>query len=246
MLGGCQISYQNNISDDSDILLAPDFPATSDSSSAADNLPIAPASAEALSDQAILADTQTISEETDNIAIDAQYPKTNIGFVDQTIDYFVQTQIDDFKNQYQDVEKINAQPYSMWIDYQIFSANRNFFSVLFMNSYETGGAHPNHLVFTYNFDIKNERRLSLADIFPEHQSDILNYVKNELKQNPDYFSENIDELTGQDIQKFTLTDRSIIFHFSPYEVAAYAFGPIEVSVEYEKITHWIMLERLET
>lgn len=51
------------------------------------------------------------------------------------------------------------------LDYEIKNANDAFISILFTGFYNThGAAHPNNISFTINFDLKNNRPLSLYDV----------------------------------------------------------------------------------
>lgn len=51
------------------------------------------------------------------------------------------------------------------LDYEIKDANDAFISILFTGFYNShGAAHPNNISFTINFDLKNNRPLSLYDV----------------------------------------------------------------------------------
>jgi len=64
-------------------------------------------------------------------------------------------------------------PSSLLIDYVVTAANKDFISILFTFSEETGGQHPNNYSESFNYDLNRNAPVSLADLFNRNS----NYLK---------------------------------------------------------------------
>lgn len=99
-----------------------------------------------------------------------------------------------------------------------------------------GGAHPNHGANTYYFDITTGRELKLVDLVQGPNLVKLSALataafKKERKVKSavegGLFEEQI-RLKGT--ESFYITDKGITLAFSPYEIAPYAVGDIEIAI----------------
>jgi Protein of unknown function (DUF3298)/Deacetylase PdaC len=138
----------------------------------------------------------------------------------------------------QDNELYHA--WTITADHSIIYASERLLSLLeTINSY-TGGAHGNLGFASHNF-LKDEdgvRKLELRDLFIENTDlkPILEFITETLKQqNASFIMDGSVTLTEADISVFTLSPKGLTFHFSPYSVASYAEGPLEVTVPFELI-----------
>lgn len=100
-------------------------------------------------------------------------------------------------------------------------------------------AHPMHGTEVFNYDLRSQRELALADLFApgaDYQTFLIGkikpqlqeeFTKREMKQEP--FTE-IWRATDATFTHFVLTQWGVRFFFDPYEVAAYAAGDFDAVV----------------
>ena len=105
-----------------------------------------------------------------------------------------------------------------------------------------GGAHPNSSLTLYTFDRETGRLLTLADMISDITA-LLGVLEKEFRQH-----QNMSPSTNLEEQGYFLRDghfflpanvgvgrEGLVFYYNPYEIAAYAVGPIQVTVPYEKL-----------
>jgi len=133
-------------------------------------------------------------------------------------------------------------------DYEIRLAADDLISIEFSESaYSRGAAHPNSYTTVLNYDVRNGKKLALADLF--------NAKSNYVKAISDYCIKNLKQqakkekdsmLTDDMIQSgasaradnyksWTITKQGLWITFDPYQVAAYAAGPQQVLVPYSAL-----------
>jgi len=130
-------------------------------------------------------------------------------------------------------------------DYQIRLAADDLISIEFTESaYSRGAAHPNSYTTVLNYDVRNGKKLALADLFnakSNYVKVISDYCIKDLKQQAK--KEKDSMLTDDMIQSgasaraenfnaWTITKQGLWITFDPYQVAAYAAGPQQVLVPY--------------
>jgi hypothetical protein len=132
--------------------------------------------------------------------------------------------------------------YELSISYNIEYLGDDFVSINFGRSEYTGGAHPNHLSFTINYDLTSEKELKLTDLFKENTNFLDIISKNSIEQ----ISEKQDEFKDIDwiregagpkinnFQSWNITRKGLKFSFDPYQVGPYAIGGFETIVPYQK------------
>lgn len=106
----------------------------------------------------------------------------------------------------------------------------------------TGGAHPNSNLSFYTFDRRTGQTLDLTDMISD-TTVLLNVVEQAFRKQQQVPSPISLEERGyflRDGQFFLpanigLSRQGMIFYYNPYEIAAYAVGPIEVVVPYEQL-----------
>ncbi|HEY6045800.1 MAG TPA: DUF3298 domain-containing protein, partial [Pyrinomonadaceae bacterium] len=132
------------------------------------------------------------------------------------------------------------------IGYQIHFATENLISVEFREgSYEGGAAHGNSATVVLNYDVKNGRKIALADLFnpkSNYLSVLSTYSRKELKDKltkDEMFDEDMvksgTEPTADNYGAWTITRKGLYLTFDPYQVAAYAAGPQSVLVPYSAL-----------
>jgi len=128
--------------------------------------------------------------------------------------------------------------------YDFHLANDNLISVAFTEgTYSRGAAHGNSLTAVINYDVKNGKKLALADLFKDkskYLSVIAAYCQKELKdraKKPDamVLEELIETGAGpraDNYRAWNITKKGLWITFDPYQVAAYAAGPQYILVPY--------------
>ncbi len=110
----------------------------------------------------------------------------------------------------------------------------------------TGGAHGNYGASNYAINLKTGKRIRLADLFLKtSQSELSDIIEQKiLEQQAKYIGEQTTLLEAgfsveeiKPTENFYLTEKGIGFHYSPYEIAPYAIGSIEVFIPFSDCKH---------
>ncbi|HYX28183.1 MAG TPA: RsiV family protein [Pyrinomonadaceae bacterium] len=133
---------------------------------------------------------------------------------------------------------------TMDVGYDFRYATDNLVSISFTEAtYERGAAHGNSSTQVINYDVKNNKKLALADLFKD-KSKYLNviaaYCQKEFKERakkPDalVLPDQIESGAGpraDNYRAWNITKQGLWITFDPYQVAAYAAGPQYVLVPY--------------
>ncbi len=134
------------------------------------------------------------------------------------------------------------------VGYEIRSATDDLISVEFTEGeYSRGAAHPNSTTAVLNYDVKNGKKLALADLFnpnSKYLAVMSVYCMKELKDRSKKDSNLMlsDEMiqTGagpraDNYQAWAITKKGLWITFDPYQVAPYAAGPQYVLVPYSAL-----------
>ena len=137
---------------------------------------------------------------------------------------------------------------SLDVGYEIRYATDDLISVAFTESdYERGAAHPNSSTTVLNYDVKNGKKLALADLFTaraNYLGAISAYCIKELK---DRAKKDKDSMVDDEMMKsgaaaradnykaWAITKKGLWITFDPYQVAAFAAGPQHVLVPYSAL-----------
>ena len=106
----------------------------------------------------------------------------------------------------------------------------------------TGGAHPNSNLSFYTFDRETGAMLTLADMISDTTA-LLDLVEKTFRQ-----QQKLPPKANLEEQGYFLRDGhfflpanvglsrdGLVFYYNPYEIAAYAVGPIQVTVPYNQL-----------
>lgn len=117
----------------------------------------------------------------------------------------------------------------------------------------TGGMHPETTLISYNFNSKTGKQLSLGDILTTDDMAQALYLKvlDKLEEFASSQSKSADlifsegyldtvqehfNLSHDSSESWYFTNKGICFYFSPYEIAPYAVGPIQVELSFEDLS----------
>ena len=134
------------------------------------------------------------------------------------------------------------------IRYEIRCATDNLISIEFTDaSYERGAAHGNSNTTVLNYDVKNGKKLALADLFNSN-SKYLNVLSAYcIKDLRDRAKKDKDAMLDEEMMKTgaspkadnyracAITRQGLWVTFDPYQVAPYAAGPQYVLVPYSAL-----------
>jgi Protein of unknown function (DUF3298)/Deacetylase PdaC len=132
--------------------------------------------------------------------------------------------------------KSSLPPNSLSVSYEVTAANKDFISVMFSFYEYLGGAHPNTITESFNYDLNRNAPVSLADLFTPNSNYlkvISDYAIKELKK-LDTVS-GVENGAGPKIENFhswNITPAGLKITFDPYQVGPYAAGAHEVVVPY--------------
>jgi len=139
-----------------------------------------------------------------------------------------------------------AQTSTLDVGYNVRFATDDLISVEFSESqYERGAAHGSNITVVLNYDVKNKKKLALADLF-QPKSNYLSVMSAYCIKDLQDQSKKNDMLMGDQIKEgaapradnygaWTITRKGLRITFDPYQVAAYAAGPQHVLVLYSAL-----------
>jgi hypothetical protein len=133
--------------------------------------------------------------------------------------------------------------YALYIRYTSGHISADTVSVIFFVDEYSGGAHGNKSFIPFNYDIVNNKELTLADVFahePNYLQRISRYAYEDITKQLEAkgFDVPLDTEwiqtgtapTQENFSNFTLGESEITFYIPPYQVAAYAYGDFQVIV----------------
>ncbi len=134
------------------------------------------------------------------------------------------------------------------IEGQVLFQNERVASIGFDCYSFTGGAHPNSFTQLLNFDLKTGKPLTWQDLLLDEEA-LKTLAESRFKQ-ARKLPENAD-LTREGFfwdgafvlpENFAFTEQGLLFHYNPYEVAAYALGPTRFTIPYAELEGLVRLE----
>jgi len=139
-----------------------------------------------------------------------------------------------------------AQTSTLDVGYNVRLATDDLISVEFSeNQYSRGAAHGSNFTVVLNYDVKNKKKLALADLF-QPKSNYLSVIsaycikdlQDQSKKNDMLMEDQIKEGAAPRADNYaawTITRKGLWITFDPYQVAAYAAGPQHVLVLYSAL-----------
>ena len=179
--------------------------------------------------------TGSISEETAAYVIDAQFPKFGMPAIDAKIEKSVNETITEFKALPANPPEMASPQNELTVRYESPYVGSDVVSVRLIISEYTGGAHSNSVFSGLNFDKATSRQLLQSDAFKmigltAQQVSIAATAQLKEKLGDVFFAEGSDS-NPENFSSFVISADTVTFIFQPYQVAAYAEGPQEVSFQ---------------
>lgn len=141
-----------------------------------------------------------------------------------------------------DFAKQNDYPVMKYEGFSTYEVTYNDLCIisLFYDHYVySGGAHGNTIRTSDTWNLQNNKKVKLDDIFEcsmEPERYILKYVAEEIKKDPDiYFSEDKSLISqSYNPDNFYCLPGGIVFYYQQYDIAPYSSGIREFFIPYDK------------
>lgn len=192
--------------------------------------------------------------------INIKYPFFNNIPTEDTLNALIKRNVDqtiaDFKS---DMEMSAAEPIldlpikedsnTLDTNFKIYNQTKNIISIRFDNyKYYYGAAHPNTDFKVLNYDLKQNKLLTLNNLFKANTNYLQVLAEFSRKSLTDKFAKldanNPVELQEaglapefENYQVWNITPEGLLITFPAYQVAAYVFGPQEVLIPYESLNN---------
>lgn len=182
-----------------------------------------------------------IEEKNNKYKIITYYPKTDYPKLNNVINDKIYEYIKKFKENVNSSDYPINQYYSLIILYDCYEYD-NYISYIFRIEDYTGGAHPNHRIYTVVYDIKNNVIITIDDLINKNQN-----ILNIFSENSREILKSNDKITSstmlyegtkpkkENFTNFIFSKNGIILFFQEYQVAPYSQGEFNVVLDYKKI-----------
>ena len=175
-----------------------------------------------------------------NNGIQVIYPRTKYLTLNQTMQEFLEKTIHEFMNYAKEPIQENF-TYTLDISHDEYSY-QDYLSVIFYVSFYTGGAHPEHRISSFVYDISCDKIITIHDLVreKEHLLSILSTESRKiLPKNPNiHDQELLFEGTSPEksnFQTFVFTSRGIMIYFPEYQIAPYSSGAFKIVIPYDQL-----------
>lgn len=177
----------------------------------------------------------------DDYKIKVYYPDTRYLKLDNTIDKKIGEIVSEFKNELTLNQVIPNFVSDLIITYDKYSY-KDYLSYVFFIEYFTGGAHPNHEIWTIAYDTKSDKIITIDDLI-NNNSNLLTklseYTRNELLHNPGITDVQMlidgTKPEKENFSNFAFSDDGYLVFFQYYQVAPYSSGSFVVKVPYSEL-----------
>lgn len=192
-------------------------------------------------DKLLVINSGKINEETEAYIIEVDMPiitgfesKEFENSINKKLNDFISTYIEEVKTMALEIQEEGylTSPYFLGTGYSVQVNNSDYLSLMINYNEYTGGAHGNYFSEAFTYDVKNEKVLSLNDLFLDGVDYMTPLQENVLKaiENKRSTSEYGDQLHSwyegleEELITFTLEAEGLGIHFQPYEIGPYAEG----------------------
>lgn len=185
------------------------------------------------------------NNEEANYIIEVDYPEL-AGNINMLMKEIAESNISAFKQrvaEWGDMDLDTGSSNGLWFWYKPIQLDDIVSIKFYMSDYYAGAAHPNHYTASFNYDMQQDREMTIEDIFSVSEEDYVTVLdpivrlklEQELEQmGAEGFLDEDKALVSKD-STINISSEGLMFTFDPYEVAPYAVGMLEVSVPFEDI-----------
>lgn len=189
---------------------------------------------------------KTITFKTKEVDITAAYPQTGNKTIDATLAAFAAKQVADFKTNIKGQPAMPGGAMYLELSYTVERNDAQMLGIVFTVDTFEGGAHPNHTFKTFNFLMPDGAQVFLGEIldgkrgFDRLSRIIVPRLVKEIGTGDNALTDK--EWIGRgagplanNFADFILLPSKLHIYFSPYQVAAYAAGPQETTVDLQAL-----------
>lgn len=173
--------------------------------------------------------------------IQVSFPTTGYAILNEKIEGFIEEKVCEFENA---IFPKNNTDYYLIVKYT-FSNYKDIISYAFFTEYYVGGAHPNHEIWTINYDAKSDTIVTLHELLM-YNPEILNIFSkesyrqlsnNKLFQNPDVKNMLIEgtKPEKENYKNFTFSESGFLIYFERYQIAPYYYGDYRLTIPYKLV-----------
>jgi len=133
-------------------------------------------------------------------------------------------------------KRVSEGPLQADIDVSVANNGYHLLSLQIDESEDSGGAHPNHSTRYINYDLRQNARIRLRNLLVSGYEQRLLLLGRKL-----FYAQNTDNEMLNESDEFKMNENFLIqptgllFHFNPYEAAAYAGGDPTVFITYQQL-----------
>ncbi|KMQ63240.1 hypothetical protein ACM46_14675 [Chryseobacterium angstadtii] len=126
----------------------------------------------------------------------------------------------------------------------LISTANDYMHIEYVQSAYEGGAHDNYGFSERVFDLKNNRKLELKDITSMPKAKIETLLMKNINKVKSGTTDSEGEVKNSEMllvetipatDNFYFDEKNLYFHYSPYEIAAFAAGDIVIPVSWEEL-----------
>lgn len=188
----------------------------------------------------------------DKVLLDSiYYDKTGItdyskqglqNFLDKDKTEFYASVKEDSKEWISDIQ--NPQTWEAGAFMKLISQNDDFLQIEYLHTSYQGGAHDNYSFDARVFDLKNNKKLNLKDITTMPKARLEELLMKNIDKIPSGTTDSDGPVKNSDMllvdvipanKDFYFDDKNLYFHYSPYEIAAFAAGDIVIPVSWKEL-----------
>ncbi|WP_267405473.1 MULTISPECIES: RsiV family protein [unclassified Chryseobacterium] len=127
---------------------------------------------------------------------------------------------------------------------KLVSHANDYLHIRYYGGSYSGGAHDNYAYMERVFDLKNSKKLELKDITSMPLAKIEELLKKNINKINSGTTDEKGEVNNSDMLlvdkipatgNFYFDEKNLYFHYSPYEIAAFAAGDIEIPISWEEL-----------
>jgi len=127
---------------------------------------------------------------------------------------------------------------------KLISHTNDYLHIQYFGGSYSGGAHDNYAYMERVFDIKNSKKLELKDITSMPTAKIEELLKKNINKTNSGTTDEKGEVNNSDMllvdkipatANFYFDEKNLYFHYSPYEITAFAAGDIEIPISWEEL-----------
>lgn len=163
-------------------------------------------------------------------------------FLDRDKNDFYESVKADSKEWISDIQ--NPQTWEAGSFMKLISQTDDFLQIEYLHTSYEGGAHGNYSFDVRVFDLKNNKKLDLKDITTMPKARLEDLLMKNLNKISSGTTDSEGAVKNSDMllvdvipanKDFYFDDKNLYFHYSPYEIAAFAAGDIIIQVSWKEL-----------